>query len=77
LDLVALTLVCAYTGLVSCTNKIDWSFRTTIFFMLSGVGIALEMIFKKLTGRRVGGVLGWFWLWGWFAFWCQMFMDAW
>ncbi|KAA1103246.1 hypothetical protein PGT21_010990 [Puccinia graminis f. sp. tritici] len=64
-------------GLVSCTNKIDWSFRTTIFFLLSGVGIALEMIFKKLTGRRVGGVLGWFWLWGWFAFWCQMFMDAW
>ncbi|PLW22788.1 hypothetical protein PCANC_25948 [Puccinia coronata f. sp. avenae] len=64
-------------GLVSSTNKVDWSFRTTKFFLLCGAGIALEMTFKRLTGKRVEGVLGWLWLWGWFAYWCQQTMDAW
>jgi len=64
-------------GLASSINKVDWSFRTTIFFLLCGVGIALEMVFKKITGRRVRGILGWIWLWGWFSFWCEQYTDAW
>jgi hypothetical protein len=31
------------------------------FFVLMGVGAALESGFKRLTGRRVGGFWGWAW----------------
>ncbi|KNZ59396.1 hypothetical protein VP01_1740g3 [Puccinia sorghi] len=74
---VALRVFCMDSGLVSSTNKVDWSFRTTKFFLLCGLGIALEMVFKKITGRRVRGLLGWIWLWGWFSFWCEQYTDAW
>lgn len=64
-------------GLTSSVGDIDWSFRTTKFFLLCGVGIALELIFRKLSGYRVKGILGWIWLWGWFSHWCEIFMDSW
>lgn len=38
--------------------------QVATFFWLSGLGVCLEMAFKKVIGRRVGGILGrvWFWL---------------
>ncbi|KAH9837385.1 uncharacterized protein C8Q71DRAFT_599402 [Rhodofomes roseus] len=35
--------------------------RVTLFFLLQGVGIILEGLWKKATGKPVGGVAGWIW----------------
>ncbi|EPT03396.1 hypothetical protein FOMPIDRAFT_87825 [Fomitopsis schrenkii] len=35
--------------------------RVTLFFLLQGVGIILEGLWKKATGKLVGGVVGWIW----------------
>lgn len=37
--------------------------KVATFFWLSGAGICLEMLFRKITGKRVGGTLGRVWLW--------------
>ncbi|KAK0498868.1 hypothetical protein EDD18DRAFT_53665 [Armillaria luteobubalina] len=47
------------------------------YFIIQGVGVVLEGIWKKLTGRRVGGVLGWIWTAAWVVGWCNFMMDAW
>ncbi|KAK0484632.1 hypothetical protein IW261DRAFT_1582444 [Armillaria novae-zelandiae] len=47
------------------------------YFIIQGVGVVLEGIWKKLTGRRVGGVLGWIWTAAWVVGWCNIMMDAW
>ena len=36
-------------------------FRPTLFFALQGVGILLEDLYRKITGRRVGGLAGRVW----------------
>jgi hypothetical protein len=38
-----------------------------IFFLLAGVGCALEATLKQFTGHRVSGVLGQVWTWGYMA----------
>lgn len=38
---------------------------TTPYFVLSGVGILLEAAVKAITGRRVGGTVGWTWTLAW------------
>ncbi|KZT73256.1 hypothetical protein DAEQUDRAFT_461423 [Daedalea quercina L-15889] len=35
--------------------------RVTLFFLLQGAGIILEGLWKKTTGKPVGGVVGWIW----------------
>lgn len=35
------------------------------FFLLSGLGCALELAWKRVTGRRVGGWAGRVWLYAW------------
>ncbi|KAF8922046.1 membrane bound O-acyl transferase family-domain-containing protein [Mucidula mucida] len=35
--------------------------NTTSYFVLNGVGICLEAVFKAVTGKRVSGTLGWIW----------------
>ena len=35
--------------------------RVTLFFLIQGVGIILEGLWKRATGRNVEGVLGWMW----------------
>ncbi|KAH9058078.1 hypothetical protein EDB87DRAFT_962841 [Lactarius vividus] len=47
------------------------------FFLLMGVGVAIEVAFRRLTGKRVGGFFGWLWTMLWVLV-CGMFMiDAW
>jgi len=47
------------------------------FFILMGVGAALEHSFKTLTGRRVCGLWGWAWTMGWTLGWGTLMIDAW
>ncbi|KAI8998788.1 hypothetical protein BD414DRAFT_476099 [Trametes punicea] len=46
-------------GLVVAGKEFD--VRVVIFFLLQAVGIVLEKAFKALTGKRVGGPLGFVW----------------
>jgi hypothetical protein len=47
------------------------------FFLLMGVGAALEHAFKRLTGCRVGGFWGWVWTMVWTVGWGTLMIDAW
>jgi hypothetical protein len=47
------------------------------FFLLMGVGAALEHGFKQVTGRRVGGFWGWAWTMVWTVSWGTLMIDAW
>ena len=47
------------------------------FFLIMGVGIALEHGFKPATGHRVGGLWGWVWSMVWSIGWGTMIVDAW
>jgi len=47
------------------------------FFLLMGVGAALEHGFKQVTGRRVGGLWGWAWTMAWTISWGTLMIDAW
>lgn len=40
------------SALVAVT-KVDWTFATTKMFMGQGLGIVMETLFRKLTGRKV------------------------
>ena len=47
------------------------------FFVMSGVGMVFERIWTKTTGRRVGGVWGRTWTFGWLALWGIWIVDDW
>ncbi len=47
------------------------------FFLLMGIGAALEYEFKVVTGRRVGGIWGWVWTMAWTTAWGTLVIDAW
>jgi len=47
------------------------------FWMMNGVGVVLERIWTKTTGRRLGGVWGWTWMFGWLALWGVWVVDEW
>ncbi|KAH9812065.1 hypothetical protein DFH28DRAFT_1084580 [Melampsora americana] len=58
-------------------THLDWSFRTTTFFLSQGVGILVEKLVTRLTGRRAqGGVLAWTLSLIWLLFWLQPMVDA-
>ncbi|KAH9823954.1 hypothetical protein DFH28DRAFT_1077810 [Melampsora americana] len=57
-------------------THLDWSFRTTTFFLSQGVGILIEKVFTRLTGRRVGGVPAWTFGLIWILFWIQPMVNA-
>jgi Membrane bound O-acyl transferase family len=46
------------------------------FFLMMGVGVCLEGIWK-MTGRKVGGFAGWVWTMAWTIGWANLFIDAW
>lgn len=58
------------------STHLDWSFRTTTFFLAQGVGILLERGFTRMTGRRVGGWQGWTFFVVWLLFWLRPMIDA-
>lgn len=42
-------------------SRFDPAFSSSRMFLSQGVGIVLEAIFKKVTGRKVSGFWGWLW----------------
>ncbi|KIY74176.1 hypothetical protein CYLTODRAFT_340844 [Cylindrobasidium torrendii FP15055 ss-10] len=48
----------------------------TLFFVMNGVGIVLEGLFRRVTGKRVGGLNGTVWLFLWALFWFQYSMST-
>ena len=50
-----------YHDLAAYTLPGPMDFRPTMFFALQGVGVLLEDSYRKLTGRRVGGLVGRVW----------------
>ncbi|KAH0833888.1 membrane bound O-acyl transferase family-domain-containing protein [Lanmaoa asiatica] len=47
------------------------------FWIMNGVGVVLERVWKATTGRPVGGVLGWMWTFGWLALWGVPAVNEW
>ncbi|KAG9308680.1 hypothetical protein JVU11DRAFT_11637 [Chiua virens] len=47
------------------------------FWVMCGVGVVLERVWKKSMGRSVGGILGWIWTFGWLALWGVPVVDEW
>ncbi|KAF8553846.1 hypothetical protein OG21DRAFT_1509617 [Imleria badia] len=47
------------------------------FWVMNSVGVVLERLWTKQTGRRVGGVWGRIWTFGWLALWGVWVVDEW
>jgi len=47
------------------------------FFVMNGVGIILEHLWRKLVGQRVGGRIGTIWVYFWVIGWGHMLAEAW
>jgi len=47
------------------------------FFIMSGVGVLLELAWIRLTGRRVAGFAGWIWTWTWMILTANWLLDSW
>ncbi|KAI0303620.1 hypothetical protein B0F90DRAFT_1815930 [Multifurca ochricompacta] len=48
-----------------------------IFFLFMGLGTVFEDAFKKATGVRVQGMLGWLWTMLWVLVWGMVMVDGW
>ena len=51
--------------------------QTGGFFMAMGLGVLLEELWTKVTGRKVGGWTGWLWTMAWLTAWGNLLVDAW
>jgi len=47
------------------------------FFLVNGVGVVLEGLFRKAAGSRVGGPVGWVWTMVWIIGWSHLLVEAW
>jgi hypothetical protein len=47
------------------------------FFLMNGIGIILERVYKSVTGKRVEGVVGHIWTCTWLIGWGSLLVDAW
>lgn len=47
------------------------------FWVMNSVGVVLERVWKKSTGRPVGGALGRMWTFGWLALWGVPVVNEW
>jgi Membrane bound O-acyl transferase family len=47
------------------------------FFLFMGLGVLMEEVFKKTTGLRVRGLLGWLWTILWINLWGTLMLDGW
>ncbi|KAG6373496.1 hypothetical protein JVT61DRAFT_6654 [Boletus reticuloceps] len=50
-----------------------WMF---VGFGMMGPGILAEQAFHRVTGRRVGGVVGWIWTMAWLLVWGNVFFEG-
>ncbi|KAJ7022603.1 membrane bound O-acyl transferase family-domain-containing protein, partial [Mycena alexandri] len=51
--------------------------RVVYFFLMMGVGVILEGFWRRVTGRRVGGWLGWIWSCVWLVGFGPLMADPW
>ncbi|KAJ7903697.1 membrane bound O-acyl transferase family-domain-containing protein, partial [Mycena olivaceomarginata] len=51
--------------------------RVLYFFLMMGVGVILEGFWRRFTGRRVGGWMGWMWSCVWIVGWGPFMADPW
>jgi len=51
------------------------SWRMLVGFGMMAPGILAERAFQQLTGRRVGGVVGWVWTMGWVLLWGNLIVE--
>ncbi|KAJ7650405.1 membrane bound O-acyl transferase family-domain-containing protein [Roridomyces roridus] len=51
--------------------------RVYCFFLMMGVCVVLEGMWKKMTGRRVGGWPGRIWAWTQILFWAHLYIEPW
>jgi hypothetical protein len=47
------------------------------FFLMMGVGVVLEGLWRKVSGRRTGGWIGRIWTLTWIIGWGNLLVDAW
>ncbi|KZT18114.1 hypothetical protein NEOLEDRAFT_1143830 [Neolentinus lepideus HHB14362 ss-1] len=47
------------------------------FFLMNGVGVVVEELWARITGRRVQGWRGWIWTMVWLIGWGNLLVDAW
>ncbi|KAF9237189.1 membrane bound O-acyl transferase family-domain-containing protein [Melanogaster broomeanus] len=47
------------------------------FFVMNGVGIVLERVWKRICGRSVRGIWGWIWTFSWLALWGVPVVNEW
>ena len=45
-------------------------------FGMMGPGVVAERAFRQLTGKRVGGVLGWVWTMSWLLLWGNLMVEG-
>ncbi|KAJ7284901.1 hypothetical protein C8J57DRAFT_1170058 [Mycena rebaudengoi] len=64
-----------YVGLWGLGKGSD--IRVPIFFLTQGVGIILERMWGTLLGQKVGGPLGWLWMFGWVVGFGHLMADPW
>ncbi|KAF9242075.1 hypothetical protein BU15DRAFT_73006 [Melanogaster broomeanus] len=51
--------------------------RMSVPFGMMAVGALGERTFLRLTGRKVGGAMGWVWAMSWLILWGNFIVDAW
>ncbi|KAK0205409.1 hypothetical protein DFS33DRAFT_1373816 [Desarmillaria ectypa] len=80
--------VCAVLGAFTVSGTLhvlgNWGLRHEAefwtvggYFVIQGVGVVLEGVWKKVSGHRVGGTLGWVWTVAWVIGWANLLIDAW
>ncbi|KAF9067196.1 membrane bound O-acyl transferase family-domain-containing protein [Rhodocollybia butyracea] len=47
------------------------------FFIMMGFGVILEGFWRKVTGHRVDGWIGWIWMCTWLLGWLNLLVNAW
>ncbi|KAJ6577219.1 membrane bound O-acyl transferase family-domain-containing protein [Mycena capillaripes] len=64
-----------FVGLWGLGNGTD--IRVIYFFLMMGVGVILEEFWRRFSGRRVGGWLGWVWCISWVVGFGPLMADPW
>lgn len=58
-------------------TEFDPAFVTFWFFFGQGLGVLVEAAWYKVTGKKVGGPLGWCWTLFWLTWWAEPMVERW
>ena len=64
-----------HINLLTCDSQTEFWWMLVGFEMM-GVGVLVERAFHRLTGRQVGGVMGWVWTMGWLILWGNVIFEG-